>query len=103
MKTNLLFALMLTGSATIAQHSEKYWVVETNKFDKGKSIVRIYDTSNVLLHEETLNRDINIYSNRDKKFLKRMVADFSKRDTTIAKSPAHKQAGKRLRRVEVGP
>lgn len=100
MKIRLLLALMLIGSASMAQRSDKYWVIESNKFDKEKTIVRIYDRANVLLLEQTLNREVNIYSKRDKRYLNRMVADFNKSsDTTTANRNATKQpANKRLRR-----
>lgn len=94
MKARLFIAMMLIGSASLAQQAGNYWVVETNKFEKGKSIVRIYNQSSVLLHEETINRDIDLYSKRDKKLLNKKLAEYARQqDTTIARTNRKSRRG----------
>lgn len=78
----------------MAQQADNYWVVETNKFSKGQSIVRIYDRSSHLLHEETVGRSIDISRKRDKRYLNRKVVAITKEsDSTIARSNKRQRRG----------
>ncbi len=80
MKSLLIIAAFLfsIGFAK-AQNSNPYWVIETNINKTNFTILRVYDSQNSLLHEETIQgKALNILSRRDRRRIDRKVKEILK-------------------------
>lgn len=86
MKSFLTIAVLLFSIGIVAAQSSKpYWVIETNIHKTNFTILRIYDSQNSLLHEETLKgKALNISSRRDRKRVDRKVKEILKHQAFVS-------------------
>jgi hypothetical protein len=72
-KFTLIVTLLAVFGGVSAQKNETYWVVETEGRMAKQSVVRIYDASNNLVKETTIDRLIDINKKKERRKLNRML------------------------------
>ncbi len=78
--------LMATGIKAQQWSSPLYWVVETNTFYRGYSIVRFYDHKNILVHEVKIHGvNIDIRIPKHKRKLDELLKGYTERQVTASK------------------
>lgn len=80
MKSILIIATILfSTSLATAQQSKNYWVIETNVHQRNYTILRVYDSQNALVHEETIKgKAWSVLSRRDRKRIEKKVKEIMK-------------------------
>ncbi len=72
----IIAALILSVEVVSAQNVKPYWVVETNVTKKDYTILRVYDSQNFLIHEETIaGNAMNVLSKKDRKLINKKVKE----------------------------
>lgn len=89
MKTIGILCMTLLSCAITAKgqdsKGELYWVVESNTNAVDHSIVKIYDYSNVLVHEVTLPTRLDITKRKHRKVLVQLIKRYSGREAVAGK------------------
>ncbi|HEY0743316.1 MAG TPA: hypothetical protein VGD40_17735 [Chryseosolibacter sp.] len=79
MKTHVLFVMIILGCVMTSKgqtpKGELYWVVESNRNIPDMSVVKIYNTENILIHEVKLNTRIDVRKRSHRKALVRIVKE----------------------------
>ncbi|HZY83037.1 MAG TPA: hypothetical protein VFE50_26140 [Cyclobacteriaceae bacterium] len=91
-KLAITVTLLVVCAGAYAQEKANYWVVETNKENPGKTVVRIYDAENNLVDESNVDRKIDIKSKKERKMLNRMARQNTPSANTIAYSKKKKNS-----------
>ena len=89
MKLSLFLATTFVMSAFVAKgqmpKGDLYWVVESNRNVPDRSVVRLYDQQNELVHEVALNTTFDITKRRHRKALVHVLKRYSSRETAAGK------------------
>lgn len=89
MKLSVFLVTTFMMSAIVANgqmpQGDLYWVVESNRNVPARSIVRLYDRQNELVHEVTLNTTIDITKRRHRKAVVQVLKRYSSRESAAGK------------------
>jgi hypothetical protein len=95
----MITRLILIGalvSFTIAADAQvdgtHYWVVESNKEIPYRSIVKIYNQENALIHEVKLHTKLDVTNKRHRKVLTQMMRRYYQREATALKKTKSKSS-----------
>ena len=88
MKLSIIFAMVLVTCASVSGQTPKgdfYWVVESNNKVADRSVVKIYDQHNELVHEVTLDTRLDITNRKHRKTLVKVVKRYAAREAVVVK------------------
>jgi len=87
-KISLFIIILVAGLTTklIAQDKSPFWVIETGPSLKGKTIIRIYDYNQNLIHEEVSAKVLSVTKRRDRKVLDRKLKTVLNQETLASGS-----------------
>ena len=72
----IMSAMILSAGMVSAQNLKPYWVVETSVSKKDYTILRVYDSQDFLIHEETISGNaMNVLSKKDRKRINKKVKE----------------------------
>jgi hypothetical protein len=96
MKPVVAFLILLAGAASGAAAQRRpdplYWVVEANVKCRNYSVIRFYDSNNVLIHEvKQTGTYIDVRKRRQRKKLDHLLKAYSKQEM-IATINSHRRA-----------